>query len=639
MGLRKKILLTIGTTLILMVLIIYSITNAILLGGYKKLERQNILQNTDQAINLIDDELNQLKSVVGDWAPWDDTYQFVQDVNQAYIDNNLMDSTVVNLHVNFLIFINTDKKIVYCKFADLETGEGGICPDSLIEYILSKPFISRDERDKNTIAGLIILPENPVLLASAPILTSQFKGPVAGTLIAGRYLNTAEVKRLASKVNLSIKLQRFDSEHLPDDFLRAKKALSPEKRVTIMELSDDSIAAYTLIMDLQDKPVLMLGIDKERKIFSQGKTSMKYLVFSLLITGLVFIIAALFFLERIVLSRMVRLNSEVKDIGETGNLLAKTSIQGEDELADLSCEINQMLEAVRVSTERDRAILDSIEDGYFELDLDGNLNFYNDSLSRLFKIQKEGLKGKNYRQLLDDASAKRVFTAFKQLYITGRPIMNMETRFKLEHIEELYLEYTVSLIKDTSGKPVGFRGIARDITERKKSSEKLIYMVYHDSLTGLLNRKAFHEDLENELLYAERYRQQRALLFIDLDKFKEVNDTYGHDTGDQFLKGFANRVKKNSRKTEKIYRLGGDEFAIILTNPHEQLPEVAAQRIIDLMAEPFFIGSQTIDFVTTSIGISIFPMHGTDTGTLFQCADNAMYKAKEERNTLHIYRA
>ena len=90
-----------------MVLIIYSITNAILLGGYKKLERQNILQNTDQAVKLIDDELNQLKSVVGDWAPWDDTYQFVQDVNQDYIDNNLMDSTVINLNVNFLIFINT----------------------------------------------------------------------------------------------------------------------------------------------------------------------------------------------------------------------------------------------------------------------------------------------------------------------------------------------------------------------------------------------------------------------------------------------------------------------------------------------------------------------------------------------------
>ena len=85
MGLRKKTLLAISTTLILMVVIIYSITSAILLGGYAKLERQNILQNANQAMKMLDDELAQLKSVVGDWAPWDDTYQFVQDINQGYI--------------------------------------------------------------------------------------------------------------------------------------------------------------------------------------------------------------------------------------------------------------------------------------------------------------------------------------------------------------------------------------------------------------------------------------------------------------------------------------------------------------------------------------------------------------------------
>ncbi len=387
MGLRKKTLLAIGTTLILMVLIIYSITSAILLGGYAKLERQNILQNADQAMKIIDDELAQLKSVVGDWAPWDDTYQFVQDMNQDYIDNNLMDSTVVNLHVNFLIFVNTGGKIVYCKFSDLETGEGTVCPDSLIKHIYSCSFLFRGKNNLDIITGLTILPENPVLLASAPILTSQFKGPVAGTLIAGRYLNDSEVKRLASKINLSINLQRMDTEQIPDDFRDAKQSLSIEKRVVVKELNDNTIAAYALLTDLHDKPILMLGIDKERRIFAQGKMSMNYLILSLCVTGLVFVIATLLFLEVTILSRMVRLNNEVKDIGVTGNLFTKTSTHGKDELADLSREINSMLEAVRVSTERDRAILTSIEDGYFELDLEGNLTFYNDSLSRLLRYK------------------------------------------------------------------------------------------------------------------------------------------------------------------------------------------------------------------------------------------------------------
>lgn len=143
MTLRTKTLAVIGATLVLMVLIIYSITGTILLGGDKKLEQQNILQNIDQVIKMLDDELAQLKSVVGDWAPWDDTYQFVQDTNQDYINNNRMDSTVANLRTNFLIYINTDDKVTYCKFTDLETVEGAPCPESLLSYISSSPFLYR----------------------------------------------------------------------------------------------------------------------------------------------------------------------------------------------------------------------------------------------------------------------------------------------------------------------------------------------------------------------------------------------------------------------------------------------------------------------------------------------------------------
>ncbi len=638
MGLREKTLITICTTLILMVLIIYSITSVILLGGYAKLEKQNILQSAGQAMKVIDDELVQLKSVVGDWAPWNDTYRFVQNTNQEYIDDNLMDSSVINLYVNFLLFINNAGEIVYCNYVNLETGQGDECPESIKSYLSSEgSFLLRSESEKETLTGLAILPEDPVLLASAPIITSQFKGPVMGTLIAGRYLNTSEIKRLASKVNLSIALERMDSQSLSDGFKRAKLSLSPEKKVAIMEFNDNTIGAYSLLTDLHGKPILMLGIKKERIIFAQGKTNMRYLVFSLLITGLVFIIATLIFLEVTVLSRMVRLNREVKDIGSTGNLFAKTTITGRDELAALATEINLMIESVRISTERDRAILESIEDAYFELDLAGNLTFFNDSLSRLFRHGKQDLRQVNYRQLLDETSAKKAFKTFEHLYKTGNPIKSMETEFKLENDQKIYLESTVSLIKDNTGKTIGFRGISRDVTEQKESSRKLVHMVYHDSLTGLLNRKAFQENLEKELSYAERYKQQRVVLYIDLDKFKKVNDTYGHDAGDRFLKEFATRAKKTLRQTDMIYRLGGDEFAVVLTNPQDPTPEIVAQRVIDVMAEPFIIKSKTIDFVTPSIGISFYPLNGTDVETLLQCADKAMYEAKKERNRYFIF--
>ncbi|WP_321492579.1 diguanylate cyclase domain-containing protein [uncultured Desulfobacter sp.] len=637
MGIQKKTIISIGMTLIFMIVIIYSIFNKVLLGGYAKIEKQNILQNLEHAMRMIDDELGQLKTVADDWAPWDDTYQFIQDKNQEYIDNNLMDSTMINLHVNFLIYINNAKEIIQCKYLNLETRHSSNCPESIAAYLSSNSFLLRSDSNSKTKTGLAMLPENPILIASASIITSQLKGPVMGTLIVARYINHSEIERLSSKADLAIKLQRLDSAQLPDDFKKAELSLSTKKKVTIAELDNNTISSYALLTDLQDKPILILGIDKERKIFAQGKMSMRYLVFSLLITGLVFIIATLVLLETTVLSRIVRLNKEVKNIGETGNLFSRTSINGKDELADLSTGINQMLESIRINTERNRLILESIEDAYFELDLEGNLIFYNDSLSRIFKFKEEDFKKINYRQLLDEKSAKKAFEMFNQLYETGHPLKSIETEFKLERDKTIFLESTVSLIKDDMGESIGFRGIARDVTERKKFADNLVHMVYHDPLTGLLNRKAFHEHLEKEISYAERYKQERAVLFIDLDKFKKVNDQYGHNAGDQLLVGFANRVEKVLRKTDMMYRLGGDEFAVILTNLQNYNPELVSQRIIHVMTEPFSVDSATIDFVTVSIGVSIYPLNGTDVHTLLQCSDKAMYEAKKTRNNFHIW--
>ncbi|NDY74232.1 diguanylate cyclase domain-containing protein [Desulfobacter hydrogenophilus] len=621
-----------------MVLIIYSITSEILLGGYAKLEKENILLSMDQAIKIIDNELVHLQSIVGEWAACNDTYFFVQHKNQKYIDDNLMDSTLANLHVNFLLFINTAGEIVYCKYFNPETGRGETCPESIKKYLsFDGSFLLRNKSKKEALAGLAILPENPSFLASAPILTSQRKGPVMGTLIAGRYLNAPEIKRLASLLNLSVAFERLDGPSLSERFKKAKQSLTLENKVAIILLDKNTIGAYSLLTDLTGTPILMLGIDKERRIYFQGKSNMRYLIYSLLITGLVFIITTFIFLEITVLSRMIRLNSDVKEITSTGNLSAKTKTTGKDELSDLSTQINLILESVRVSTERDRAILESIEDAYFEVDLAGTITFHNDALSKIFNYDKEALGKVNYRQLLDESAAEKAFNTFQHLYKTGIPVSSMETEFELENGQKTYLESSVSLIKDNKGKTIGFRGISKNVTEQKKSSKRLLYMAYHDSLTGLLNRKAFHEDLEKELLYADRYKQQRVVMYLDLDKFKKVNDTFGHHAGDHLLKEFAQRVKKVLRDTDLVYRLGGDEFAIILTSPQDPTPDIIAQRILDVMVPPFYLKSQTIDFVTTSIGISFYPSDSTDAETLLQCADKAMYEAKKDRNKYVIF--
>lgn len=619
--------------LVLMIVIIFTITRSLLLGGYAELERQNLLQNADQAVKVLEHEIASVKSVAGDWAPWDETYEFVQDLNQEYINNNLADSTINILPVDFLIYLNVDHKHLYCKYVDPATEQDAVCPASLTNHLLNENSLIKNNNSSKPSAGLSLLPDGPVMVASAPILTSQFKGPVRGTLIVGRYLNKLETEHLSNELNLSIVIHRTDSPELPPGFENAKQSLSIKEHVTVNELDENTIAAYALLTDLQNKPILILGIDREREIYAQGKKSLNYFAIAILITGSVFIIASLLFLETTILSRVLLLSAEVKNIGHTKDLTTRTTSTGNDELSDLADEINQMLESVQMSTERDRAILETIEDGYFELDLKGRVTFYNDALSRLLRNRIEDLHKMNYRQLFDADSAGKTFSAFKQLYETGNPIKTMETRFSLDNGEQIILESTVSIIRDNTGATVGFRGISRDVTEKKKASEKLLFIAYHDALTGLLNRKSFTENLEEELSYAGRFNQQRSLLLLDLDKFKLVNDTYGHDAGDNFLKDFAKRVKETLRTTDLPYRIGGDEFAIILTDPDNQNGEAVATRIIEMMEKPFEMGKITIDFVTVSIGLSVFPMNGTDAETLVHYADKVMYSAKRTRNT------
>lgn len=171
------------------------------------------------------------------------------------------------------------------------------------------------------------------------------------------------------------------------------------------------------------------------------------------------------------------------------------------------------------------------------------------------------------------------------------------------------------------------------LIEKKRAEERAEYLATHDALTGLPNRQDFIDKLNWSIAYARRYGGQRAVLFIDLDHFKKVNDTYGHEEGDKFLQEAARRLKEIMRESDYVCRLGGDEFTAILTSPGEQNPGVVAEKILESLSKPYFSNGIYIDFVTPSVGISVFPEDGDDVATLLRKADNAMYQAKKKRNS------
>jgi diguanylate cyclase (GGDEF)-like protein/PAS domain S-box-containing protein len=190
---------------------------------------------------------------------------------------------------------------------------------------------------------------------------------------------------------------------------------------------------------------------------------------------------------------------------------------------------------------------------------------------------------------------------------------------------------------DAAGKLIGAIGLIRDITERKSAEQQIEYQAYHDALTGLANRRLFHEHLSLALALAQRRSRLVSVLFLDLDHFKLINDSLGHSVGDALLNQVAARLKAAVREGDTVARVGGDEFTIVLQDLAARGDAaVVAQKVLRSIAEPIDVQGHRL-YVTTSIGITFFPDDGGDAETLLRNADTAMYRAKAEgRNTYQM---
>ena len=227
---------------------------------------------------------------------------------------------------------------------------------------------------------------------------------------------------------------------------------------------------------------------------------------------------------------------------------------------------------------------------------------------------------------------------FKKLLESGEVVGGFEIQRYRKDKGKFWVSINSRAVFDESGKVLYYEGIAEDVTERKKAEETITHMAYHDILTGLPNRMLFNDRLSVEIARTSRHQKRLAVMMLDLDRFKDVNDTFGHDIGDMLLKAIAEGLTKLLRKSDTVARLGGDEFILILTELNQvKDASVIARNIIDSFKKPFQLNSHTIS-ITTSIGIAVFPEDGGDANTLVKNADTAMYRTKQAgRNNYQWY--
>jgi len=303
-------------------------------------------------------------------------------------------------------------------------------------------------------------------------------------------------------------------------------------------------------------------------------------------------------------------------LGRSGRCLGFVGIQ------------HDITERRRAEEERGRlaAIVASSEDAIISKTLDGTISSWNRGAEQLYGYTAQEAIGQPITLIVPAARQVEIGSILTRL-ADGERVLLHETQRVHKDGRELDVSVSISPIRDRRDAVIGAAAITRDISERKRAERALAHQAHHDALTDLPNRSLFQERLDTTLATLRTDGTPLALLLLDLDRFKEVNDTLGHDVGDVVLQQVADRLRGGLRAGDTIARLGGDEFAVLLPGADDATALAVATRLRAALVQPIEVNGLRLE-VGTSIGMALGPAHGRDAATLLRRADMAMYAAK-----------
>ncbi len=296
----------------------------------------------------------------------------------------------------------------------------------------------------------------------------------------------------------------------------------------------------------------------------------------------------------------------------------------------------QAEDARRASEERYRQVEAHAPIGLALVSPDGHWLRVNPALCALVGYTEEELLAGTFQDVTHPDDLDADLEQVRQVLAGEIDTYRMEKRYIRKDGSLVWALLAVSLVRDAAGAPLYFIAQIQDIDERKRDEERLRHVAHHDALTGLPNRVLFNDRLGQALLSAERARRALAVLLIDLNRFKDVNDTLGHDAGDALLQAVAARMRDALRASDTVARLGGDEFAVLLPDTAEAGAAHAAAKIVAALTTPVNVGGHRVE-AGGSVGIACYPAHGTDAATLLRHADVAMYEAKRSGSGMAVY--
>ncbi|HUH79635.1 MAG TPA: PAS domain S-box protein [Methanoregula sp.] len=478
MNLQEKTVLVLVILLIALIAVISVFVSSILLSSYTSLDSDYAQKDIIQAVNQMNSEKSDLSSIVADWGPWDDTYDFANGTRPDYVSTNLIPENYNNLRLNLFVIADPRGNILYSGAYDLQNKTMVPVPAYFTHPLRPSDPLLNTTNVYSSVSGFILLPEYPMVVASRPITRSDYTGTPDGVVIIGRAIDSNEVGSLAALTQPDLKVIRADDPSLSPALLASLHAEPDLVPRLVGALDRNTIEGDALVRDIYGNDAFILRLQEPRTVFLEGSGTILQFIIIILASGLIFGLVMLVFLDRNVLSRLGSLSHQVYTIGRDTDFSRRVAVKGDDELAGLEREINRMLSKIEKSHSelqesevRFRELSDLLPQIIFEMDAGANLTYVNKFGLGIFGLTSESLVGLNARRFLIAADVGKMQANLVKVAAGIRSTGDVYSLITRDGSIIRAIIYTSAIIHE--GKLEGFRGSAIDITERLRLQEAL----------------------------------------------------------------------------------------------------------------------------------------------------------------------
>lgn len=662
MKLSSKVFINVVSLVIIYSCFLFICTALLISPQFEEIERTLAKEDFLRIQNGLDHEIENLTDVLKGYAQWDDTYTYIAgDYIEDYLNENYSKEYLQTINIDAVFIIDKNGKIVFATAINPETNES-VDSSKLLGFSSALPHDPITETDPSKYvgkSGFLNTPLGIMLFSKQGISNNTNTSPIIGKIIFARFFKKIDAEILSNL--LSVKLTISQDAELIKTSLATENTLenkaTNENNINVI-IQKNTTIVRKIIFDFLNNPIAVIETTRSRSVTEQGTVALQLIAWITLFFGLMITLSVLYVLNGNVLKPIINLTEASKKIAITNDFLSRLPEQKSNEVGDFANAFNSLLDSLSSLNAnldqrvRERTIdllvannnlklmakvFENSLEGIVITDKDANIINVNPAFTRITGYTLEEIKGKNPRILKSDmhdaAFYKNIWSSISR---EGKWSGEIWNKNKLGHTYPEWM--TLSRIVNEAGETSHFVSVFHDISDIKKKEEVIQHQAYHDPLTGLPNRLYFKEQIKAAIARSERAEKKLALLYMDLDHFKEVNDSMGHAAGDDVLIETGRRLKALLRQSDTVARLGGDEFTVILEEIESKENAILlANRIISSITIPFTIKDESFK-IGVSIGIAIFPDHSTNSSVLIQCADSAMYQAKlEGRNDFRVF--